>query len=51
MRLAPNQRIEPLASITLRPKNGIRMELQERVPARVAPGAPAKSAPTNAASA
>jgi len=51
MRLAPNQRIEPLASITLRPRNGIRVELQERVPARVAPGAPAKSAPTNAASA
>jgi len=51
MCLAPNQRIEPLASITLRPKNGIRMELQERVPARIAPGLPAKSAPTNAASA
>jgi cytochrome P450 len=51
MCLAPNQRIEPLASITLRPRNGIRVELQERVPARVAPSAPAKSAPTNAASA
>jgi len=51
MRLAPNQRIEPLASITLRPKNGIRVELQERAPARVAPSSPAKSAPENAASA
>jgi cytochrome P450 len=30
VRLAPNQRIEPLASITLRPKNGIRVELEER---------------------
>jgi cytochrome P450 len=31
IRLAPNQRIAPLASITLRPKNGIRVELEERV--------------------
>ncbi len=31
LRLAPRQRVEPLASITLRPKNGIRMELQARV--------------------
>jgi cytochrome P450 len=30
IRLAPNQRIAPLASITLRPKNGIRVELEER---------------------
>ena len=30
MRLAPGQRIEPLASITLRPKNGIHVELEER---------------------
>jgi len=51
MRLGPNQLIEPLASITLRPKNGIRVELEERAPARAAPSAPAKSAPTNAASA
>jgi len=36
MRLAPSQRIEPLASITLRPKNGIRVQLQERAAARVA---------------
>jgi cytochrome P450 len=35
MRLAPNQRIEPLASITLRPKNGIRVELQDRAGARL----------------
>lgn len=49
--LAPNQRIEPLASITLRPKNGIRVVLEERAIARVKPAAPAKSAPTNVASA
>jgi cytochrome P450 len=30
MRLVPAQRIEPLASITLRPKNGIHVELEER---------------------
>jgi cytochrome P450 len=30
MRLTPSQRVEPLASITLRPKNGIRVNLQER---------------------
>jgi cytochrome P450 len=49
MRLAPNQRIEPLASITLRPKNGIRAELQERATSRITPGAASKNAPTNAA--
>jgi hypothetical protein len=37
MRLAPNQRIKPLASITLRPKNGIHVELQERAGRRVSP--------------
>jgi cytochrome P450 len=51
MRLVPNQHIEPLASITLRPKNGIRVELQERAPARIASRPPAKNVPTNAASA
>src|SRR4029077_14976170 len=51
MRLEPNQRMEALASIPLPPTNGIRVELQERVPARVAQSSPAKSAPTNAASA
>ena len=51
LRLTPNQRIEPLASITLRPKNGIRVVLEERAIARVKPAAPAKSAPTNVASA
>jgi cytochrome P450 len=35
MRLEPNQRVEPLASITLRPKNGIRMKLEQRASARV----------------
>jgi cytochrome P450 len=30
LRLVPNQRIEPLASITLRPKNGFRVELERR---------------------
>jgi cytochrome P450 len=38
MRLTSNQRIKPLASITLRPKNGIRVELQQRA------GAPASRA-------
>jgi cytochrome P450 len=51
VRLAPNQRIEPLASITLRPKNGIRVDLEERAPARVAPNAAAQSEPRQAASA
>lgn len=36
MRLVPGQRIEPLPSITLRPKNGIRVELEERAERRVA---------------
>jgi cytochrome P450 len=31
LRVVAGQRIEPLASITLRPKNGIRVELQPRV--------------------
>jgi cytochrome P450 len=35
MRLVSGQRIEPLPSITLRPKNGIRVELEERVVTRV----------------
>lgn len=30
LRLVPEQQIEPLPSITLRPKNGIRVQLQER---------------------
>jgi cytochrome P450 len=30
LRLVPDQRIEPLPSITLRPKNGIRVQIQER---------------------
>ena len=38
MRLTSNQRIKPLASITLRPKNGISVELQQRA------GAPASRA-------
>ena len=36
MRLAPNQRVQPLASITLRPKNGIRVILEERATAPAA---------------
>jgi cytochrome P450 len=36
LRLAGNQHIEPLASITLRPKNGVRVQLQERFPVRIA---------------
>ena len=35
MRLAPNRLIKPLASITLRPKNGIRVQLQQRANAPV----------------
>jgi len=31
IRLASHQRVEPLASITLRPKNGIRVTLEERM--------------------
>lgn len=30
LRLDPDQQIEPLPSITLRPKNGIRVQMQER---------------------
>jgi cytochrome P450 len=37
MRLMSNQRVEPLASITLRPKNGIRVSLEERTRAHFAP--------------
>jgi cytochrome P450 len=35
MRLVPGQRIEPLPSLTLRPKNGICVELEERAGTRV----------------
>jgi cytochrome P450 len=45
LRLAANQRVQPLASITLRPKNGIRVELEKRV---VAP-APATASQVNVA--
>jgi cytochrome P450 len=34
-RLAANQRVTPMASITLRPRNGIRARLEERANARV----------------
>jgi cytochrome P450 len=37
MRLTPNQRITPRASITLRPKNGIHVKLEEQPNAHVAP--------------
>jgi cytochrome P450 len=36
LHLAPNQRVKPLASITLRPKNGIRMKIEPRASSRVA---------------
>ncbi|HLZ90123.1 MAG TPA: cytochrome P450 [Candidatus Acidoferrum sp.] len=50
MRLAPDQRIEPLASITLRPKNGIQVLLEQRLPRSAAPpDLPAKGAPAGAA--
>ena len=39
LRLTPNQRVEPLASITLRPKNGVRVQLEERTK-KHAPSAP-----------
>jgi cytochrome P450 len=39
MPLAPNQRVKPLASITLRPKNGIRVKLEPRVNATVSSSA------------
>jgi cytochrome P450 len=35
MRLASDQRVKPLASITLRPKNGIRVQLEQRANAPV----------------
>jgi cytochrome P450 len=35
LRVVANQRIEPLASITLRPKNGVRVEVQPRRAAEV----------------
>ncbi len=38
IRLAPHQRVEPLASITLRPKKGIRVTLEERMRAPVSSG-------------
>jgi cytochrome P450 len=38
MRLVPNQRVEPLASITLRPKNGVRVALEERAATPAASG-------------
>lgn len=47
-RLAPNQRIAPLASITLRPKNGIRVKLEERRGSREA-AANSEERPANAA--
>jgi cytochrome P450 len=36
MHLAPNQRITPMPSITLRPRNGIRVKLEKRANASVA---------------
>jgi cytochrome P450 len=38
IRLAPHQRVEPLASITLRPKKGIRVTLEERMRTPVVSG-------------
>jgi cytochrome P450 len=40
IRLAPHQRVEPLASITLRPKKGIRVTLEERMRATMASDRP-----------
>ncbi len=36
LRLTPNQRIAPMPSITLRPRHGIRVKLEERANTRVA---------------
>jgi cytochrome P450 len=44
LRLATGQKIEPLASITLRPKNGVRVEFEARQAARL----PAQKIATNA---
>ena len=43
LRVVPNQRVEPLPSITLRPKNGIRVEVQERRAVGGAHGAQAQA--------
>jgi cytochrome P450 len=44
LRLAPGHRVEPLASITLRPKHGVHVELEARNAARL----PAQTIATNA---
>ena len=44
LRLAPGHRVEPLASITLRPKHGVHMELKARTTARL----PAQTMASNA---
>ena len=44
LHLAPGPKVEPLASITLRPKNGVHLELQTRRAARL----PAQTIATNA---
>ena len=45
VRLVPNQQVEPVASITLRPRHGIRVTLEARQPARAhAAAASAQSA-------
>jgi cytochrome P450 len=45
VRLVPNHKVEPVASITLRPRHGIRVTLEARQPARArAAAAPAQSA-------
>ena len=44
LRLAPGHRVEPLASITLRPKHGVHMELEARTTARL----PAQTMASNA---
>jgi cytochrome P450 len=43
MLLVPNQRIKPLASITLRPKNGIRMKLEARGNPHLSPHRPSEA--------
>ena len=44
LRLVPDQKVEPVASITLRPRHGIRMSLEQHQPVRARVTAPAQSA-------
>jgi len=47
VRLVPNQKVEPVASITLRPRHGIQVTLEARQPSRAIAAASAHSAAAN----